>query len=119
MQPSDVLVEVLMTLAETFPPRISFRQAIAFVLIARDELDFEDMDSRPETTLSGLQNIRRKGQPVIGQSIVRSHIALIDLGLITADKSRDDKRAVSLRLTHKGRKLILQALRPIAANALA
>lgn len=116
--PSAVFIEVLGSLSETFPPRITLRQIMAFVVIARNELEYEDMDSRPETTLADLQNRRRKGQPVFGQSIVRSHIALIDLGLITASRSEHDKRAVSLRLTDKGKQVFLDAVRPIAAYAI-
>ncbi len=96
--------KMLLALASVMPPRMSLRQTLAFVMIARGTLQKGPLTIANVQEQAGLDAQRN---PVIGKSITNTKASLADL--IHASSS-NDSREKPMRLKRKGDELIKAAI---------
>lgn len=98
--------KMLIALASVMPSRMTLRQTLAFVMIARGTLQKGPLTIANVQDQAGLDAQRK---PVIGKSII-TNTKKSFADLIGASKSEDDSREKPMRLTRKGDELIKAAI---------
>lgn len=88
----DATSAILTTLANRLPDRITIRQAIALLAIARADRE-------------GIQYALTHLPDIVGKAPFRSIRRLQEVGLVDMQDSPDDRRNTLLSLTNKGRHL--------------
>jgi len=104
---------LMLELARRLPRRTSLRQSLALVMVALAELQ------EREVTVASLQRaggVDANKEPIFGAGLARSHISLLEEGLVSsrAKASPTDDRARPLTLTPAGRDLISDAISEVS-----